>query len=275
MIADEVIQKPVVSEPPNVFKDEEDEDEFKEMAKEVVIEEEVFQEMSKKPLDSDDDEEEEPEVFKIKEANEDKEEEEDDGYDNEPPVAEVDLLGDEIIKSIDKAAHFYEGSFGFSGNENNEDDLEFKPVTSGKKRKNKNKTQCSSSGSSFADSESSEIMEKNNEGWSFEADDLDVNKLLFEAKASMDKNEAEGQEKAALEDVFKFDSELMASSLKFEADLEPSSGSLKENLSKSLNLGSTTLGMASTTSNSESSVGNSPNPRAASKKKGKSKKKKR
>merc|ERR1739842_204999 len=58
------------------------------------------------------------------------------------------------------------------------------------------------------------------EGWSFEADDLDVNKLLSEviAPTGAADNSAPAvaevqniEEKAALEDVFKFDSELGSS----------------------------------------------------------------
>merc|ERR1712110_1187792 len=130
-----------------------------------------------------------------------------------------------------------------------------------------------------------------------EADDLDVNKLLSEviAPTGASDNSAPAvaevqniEEKAALEDVFKFDSELgsskndskteivnMSASLNYEDNDEGSNPS--EEKSNSLSQSMTYGGCDSrtTTSNSESSVGNSPNPRAASKKKGKSKKKKR
>merc|ERR1711890_65463 len=87
----------------------------------------------------------------------------------------------------------------FKNNDNSsEDDLEFKPVTSGKnkkKRKNFSSNQNNSNNinknsnshseaSSFADSESSEAMESamenknSSEGWSFEADSSDIFKLL-------------------------------------------------------------------------------------------------
>ena len=141
-------------------------------------------------------------------------------------TSDVDLLGNDIVKSIEKANLLYDGGNqqglgqlfkpsidgnGTAAADNlvagcsSEHDMEFKPVTSGRKNKkqkqkndnnNKNKngtggaaatdSSCSVDlGSSFADSESSDVhmQEKssnNTEGWSFEADDLDVNKLLSE-----------------------------------------------------------------------------------------------
>merc|ERR1712062_144024 len=168
-------------------------------------------------------------------------------------------LGNDIVKSIEKANVLYEGNtedtnsgnllFKTNNDVSSEDDLEFKPVTSGKnkkKRKNNNSNIISSSNqntnvnnknsashseaSSFADLESSEAMESametknSSEGWSFEADSSDIFKLLNAEKNS---NSLAGnsnstdlltsestttvkteEEKAALEDVFKFDSEL-------------------------------------------------------------------
>ena len=131
-----------------------------------------------------------------------------------------------------------------------EDDLEatFTPALSRKeKRKKKHAEQKSdlsrrASGASFADSESSliddddpnsankgantdgtEISNKSNqEGWSFEADDLDVNRLIaevvsddiikppsfIESSSTTQKDKEKQEEKASLDEVFKFDSEL-------------------------------------------------------------------
>ena len=61
------------------------------------------------------------------------------------------------------------------------------------------------------------------EGWSFEADDLDISRLIAEVvihqqKMQQDSSEvASGEEKTALDDIFKFDSELVATS---RCDLE-------------------------------------------------------
>ena len=266
-------------------------------------------------------------------------------------TSDVDLLGNDIVKSIEKANLLYDGGnqqgFGqlfkpsIDGNGtaaadnlaagcSSEDDMEFKPVTSGRKNKkqkqkydnnNKNKnstgaaaatdSSCSVDlGSSFADSESSDVhmQEKssnNTEGWSFEADDLDVNKLLSEVIPVAVQADSEApaviaevqlvEEKAALEDVFKFDSELgsnthkeskavvlpptelnnMSTSLNY--DDSNNSDEKSNSLSQSMTYGGCSTGTTSNSESnmSESSVGNSPNPRAASKKKGKSKKKKR
>merc|ERR1712062_499427 len=163
-------------------------------------------------------------------------------------------LGNDIVKSIEKANVLYEGNtedtnsgnllFKTNNDVSSEDDLEFKPVTSGRdknKRTNNNSNIISSSNqntnvnnknsashseaSSFADSESSEAMESKNssEGWSFEADSSDIFKLLNAEKnsnslagnsnstdllTSESTTTVKTEEKAALEDVFKFDSEL-------------------------------------------------------------------
>merc|ERR1712111_294946 len=98
-------------------------------------------------------------------------------------------------------------------NESSEDDLEFKPVTSGKKKNKSNSNAAEAHGggsstSSCIDSSAEEsacdTKTSTNEGWSFEADDLDVNKLLAEVVSQPSQQPQE--EKAALEDVFKFDS---------------------------------------------------------------------
>ncbi len=239
----------------------------------------------------------------------------------------------EIVKSIEKAGLLYKdddiddkdnnadnknnrGIFGRlfnnpvpSVNSNkdllsSEDDTEFKPVSNRKKKKKKNNASnssaLSSGASSFADSESSEAMMEKNlgkaEGWSFETDDQDVNALLSEVtnKAIV------SQEKAALEDVFKFDSELAGNDeedandndndkevQEDEPEESKMSASLNENLETSEtsedngNKKSTVASRLSTSmtgtscSTSDTSVGNSPNPRATSKKSKKSKKKKR
>jgi len=251
----------------------------------------------------------------------------------------VDLLGNDIVKSIQKANLLYDGpgdqdqgAIGrifksgtgsnpcdtFNNACSSEDDLEFKPVTSGRKNKRKQKNQQQSKesnkesaaanssgaelGSSFADSES-EMQEQKSasntttDGWLFEADDLDVNKLLSEVIApTVADNSAPAvvevqnqvEEKADLEDVFKFDAQSgssnndsktivnnMSASLNYDDEgSNPSEDNKSNSLSQSMTFGVCT-DSKTTTSNSESSVGNSPNPRAASKKKGKSKKKKR
>ena len=266
-------------------------------------------------------------------------------------TSDVDLLGNDIVKSIEKANLLYDGgnqqglgqlfkpsivgnvtaaADNLAAGCSSEDDMEFKPVTSGRKNKkqkqkydnnNKNKnstgaaaatdSSCSVDlGSSFADSESSDVhmQEKssnNTEGWSFEADDLDVNKLLSEvipvavqADSAAPAVIAEVQlveEKAALEDVFKFDSELGSNTVKeskavvlpptelnnmstsLNYDDSNNSDEKSNSLSQSMTYGGCSTGTTSNSESnmSESSVGNSPNPRAASKKKGKSKKKKR
>ena len=359
--------------------DDDDDDKFEEMSKQhqpketIDIDEdcnEEFEEMTKTNREELDNDNEDEIHFKIKEEDSD-----DDLDENEVvggqiklenlidvettatsaanlATSDVDLLGNDIVKSIEKANLLYDGGNqqglgqlfkpsidgnGTAAADNlvagcsSEDDMEFKPVTSGRKNKkqkqkndnnNKNKngtggaayttdSSCSVDlGSSFADSESSDVhmQEKssnNTEGWSFEADDLDVNKLLSEvipvavqADSAAPAVIAEVQlveEKAALEDVFKFDSELgsntdkeskavvlpptelnnMSTSLNY--DDSNNSDEKSNSLSQSMTYGGCSTGTTSNSESnmSESSVGNSPNPRAASKKKGKSKKKKR
>ena len=357
-----------ITNPPNIHEnnlknindnnDEDDDDKFEEMSKQSkeVIEEEdcnEFEEMSKNNPEADNDDEDEIMDFKIKEEDIDEDDDNDYGDDNHEAVSNnlidvettatsanltksVDLLGNDIVKSIEKANLLYDGgdkkdfsklfkpsSVGNGMADNlvcsSEDDLEFKPVTSGrknkKKQKNKNNTDSAKTdsscsvelGSSFADSESSDaqMQEKstsNTEGWSFEADDLDVNKLLSEvipptvqdesgAAPSMVAEVQLVEEKAALEDVFKFDSELgsneskkasvptelnsMSTSLHCDDSQNDSQNSDEKSnsLSQSMTYGGCST--ATSSNNDESSAANSPNPRAASKKKGKSKKKKR
>eukprot|EP00095_Tigriopus_kingsejongensis_P005566 maker-scaffold12_size759060-snap-gene-2.15 protein:Tk05566 transcript:maker-scaffold12_size759060-snap-gene-2.15-mRNA-1 annotation:"breast carcinoma-amplified sequence 3-like protein" len=105
--------------------------------------------------------------------------------------------------------------------DSSEDDMEFRPATSGRKKRKSQQPPLKSSlsysgsfrsrGSSFADSESSFKGEEEAEarrekeqpdGWSFEADDLDVTKLITEATVVKE------SEKPQLDDVFKFDSEM-------------------------------------------------------------------
>ena len=360
--------------------DDDDDDKFEEMSKQkdqpketIDIEEdcnEEFEEMTKTNREELDNDNEDEIHFKIKEEDSD-----DDLDENEVvggqiklenlidvettatsaanlATSDVDLLGNDIVKSIEKANLLYDGGNqqglgqlfkpSIDGNGtgaadnlmagcSSEDDLEFKPVTSGRKNKkqkqkndnnNKNKngtggaayttdSSCSVDlGSSFADSESSDVhmpekSSNNTEGWSFEADDLDVNKLLSEVIPVAVQADSEApaviaevqlvEEKAALEDVFKFDSELgsntdkeskavvlpptelnnMSTSLNY--DDSNNSDEKSNSLSQSMTYGGCSTGTTSNSESnmSESSVGNSPNPRAASKKKGKSKKKKR
>ena len=360
--------------------DDDDDDKFEEMSKQkdqpketIDIDEdcnEEFEEMTKTNREEIDIDNEDEIHFKIKEEDSD-----DDLDENEVvggqiklenlidvettatsaanlATSDVDLLGNDIVKSIEKANLLYDGGNqqglgqlfkpsidgnGTGGADNlgagcsSEDDLEFKPVTSGRKNKkqkqkndnnNKNKnstggahaatdSSCSVDlGSSFPDSESSDVhmpekSSNNTEGWSFEADDLDVNKLLSEVIPVAVQADSEApaviaevqlvEEKAALEDVFKFDSELgsntnkeskavvlpptelnnMSTSLNY--DDSNNSDEKSNSLSQSMTYGGCSTGTTSNSESnmSESSVGNSPNPRAASKKKGKSKKKKR
>ena len=319
-VLDEVKENVTVLETPKILEEEE---KFEEMSKQPLVEEDddedddtKFQEMTsvepkhesstaviKEDLDEDDDEEPEEEVFKIKEEVD---EEEESTEMNVPPTAtsppltkSMDLLGNDIVKSIEHANMLYEGDLKNDLN-SSEDDLEFKPVTSGKKkRKNRKNSNNHSEASSFADSESSEAMidamENKNEGWSFEADSNDIFKLLNMSQQPQGTTETESsvkQEKAALEDVFKFDSELMTSDqdnvnsnvvkpenvvtskmstslLNYEEPEEKEEENKNNGLSQSLTSWATTT----STSASESEVGNSPNPRATSKKKGKKKKK--
>ena len=279
-----------IKTPPKVLEASEDDEEFQEMSK-------VDQPQNNHFFEEDDDDLEED--FKIKEDPKDlfdndftgtsaalssePEAAEDQVVSSQNPNSELDLLGNDIVKSIEKANLLYDG--GMFKNESSEDDLEFKPVTSGKKKKkNKNKSmnsidnnaETSSCTESSSTEESGETKTSTNEGWSFEADDLDVNKLLAEVTVTQP---VTTEDKTALEDVFKFDSELknendkdtkkildMSASLHYEDEAKED-----KQMSQSLTYG----GCSTTTSNSESSVGNSPNPRATSKKKGKSKKKKR
>ena len=359
--------------------DDDDDDKFEEMSKQqdqpketIDIEEdcnEEFEEMTKTNREEIDIDNEDEIHFKIKEEDID-----DDDLDENVvggqvklenlidvettatsaanlATSDVDLLGNDIVKSIEKANLLYDGgnqqglgqlfkpsivgnvtaaADNLAAGCSSEDDMEFKPVTSGRKNKkqkqkydnnNKNKnstgaaaatdSSCSVDlGSSFADSESSDVhmQEKssnNTEGWSFEADDLDVNKLLSEvipvavqADSAAPAVIAEVQlveEKAALEDVFKFDSELGSNTVKeskavvlpptelnnmstsLNYDDSNNSDEKSNSLSQSMTYGGCSTGTTSNSESnmSESSVGNSPNPRAASKKKGKSKKKKR
>ena len=336
VLDDKPNKKADMKEPPKVLDDDaEDDEKFEEMSKQppLILDEQdqedskmedssTFKEMSNEdqadPNDPSDHEEEV--LFKITEDNiEDLDDDEDTNANmnanlidvetmaTSPPLSAktVDLLGNDIVKSIEKANILYEGHEDLNNLfkpdiPSSEDDLEFKPVISSKKKRKKNKSQSSTNselGSSFADSESSDAhmelasngasniaSKSNTEGWSFEADDLDVNKLLAEVSPS---NQEE--EKAALEDVFKFDSELGPEDSSVNDKSTPASGvvinmstslnnyeiSSGGNEAKSLSQSMTYGGCSTTTSNSESSVGNSPNPRASSKKKGKSKKKKR
>ena len=303
VVLEEAKEIVTVSETPKIL--EEEDDTFEEMSKQPRInvnddddDEDKFQEMTSVQNDMDE-KEDEDEIFKIKEEEVD---EEDQLLDATSPMTKsMDLLGNDIVKSIEKANILYEGDdLGniFKGNNDlnsSEDDMEFKPVTSGKKKKrNKNNKNSNnhSEASSFADSESSEAMEaameNKNEGWSFETDSNDIFKLLNMGQQSQTTTENNvKEEKAALEDVFKFDSELVTSEETATANNKPElkmSTSLnyedeeKEEENKDVGgrengLSQSLTSWATTTSTSESEVGNSPNPRATSKKKGKKKKK--
>lgn len=217
-----------------------------------------------------------------------------------------------------------------------DDDFFFRPVykKKGKKQKQKESEDESSRNckeGSLADSESENVTQEQKQsledeevaretGWSFEDDDLDVNKLLSEvvpdgeSPAAITPEETE-EERTALEDVFRFDSEIaeeetdikqplteetskslsiddLNDALKDETDSEAEgaipvvgrrrcesmttddeNGS-EPNKNKSLGATSMSSSYGGTTSASEGSVSNSPNPRAT-KSKGKKGKKKR
>merc|ERR1711971_1526153 len=340
--------------------DDDDDDKFEEMSKQkdqpketIDIEEdcnEEFEEMTKTNREEIDIDNEDEIHFKIKE--EDIDEDDEDLDENDQVVggqiklenlidvettatsaanlatSDVDLLGNDIVKSIEKANLLYDGGNqqglgqlfkpSIDGNGtgaadnlvagcSSEDDLGFKPVTSGRKNKkqkqkndNNNKNKNGTGGAAAATDSSCSV----DLGSSFEADDLDVNKLLSEVIPVAVQADSEApaviaevqlvEEKAALEDVFKFDSELgsntnkeskavvlpptelnMSTSLNY--DDSNNSDEKSNSLSQSMTYGGCSTGTTSNSESnmSESSVGNSPNPRAASKKKGKSKKKKR
>ena len=170
--------------------------------------------------------------------------------------------GNSIVKSIEFAAQLYGDEddendsaeieeseksstrlFNRSSQQNkkkvddsSEDDVEFKPVSRRQKRSTKKEDQDEdydpgTPASNYADSESSLLDDQppmcggpeKQEGWSFEADDLDISRLIAEVvihqqKMQQDSSEvASGEEKTALDDIFKFDSELVATS---RCDLE-------------------------------------------------------
>merc|ERR1711860_1862 len=117
---------------------------------------------------------------------------------------------------------------------------------------------------SSAEESACDTKTSTNERWSFEADDLDVNKLLAEVVSQQPPQQQQPpepqEEKAALEDVFKFDSELnsesknkkiidMSSSLNYEDDSKEDT-----KMSQSLTYGGCSA--TSTTSKKKSSVGN-------------------
>eukprot|EP00094_Tigriopus_californicus_P011925 TCALIF_11520-PA protein Name:"Similar to rudhira Breast carcinoma-amplified sequence 3 homolog (Drosophila melanogaster)" AED:0.12 eAED:0.12 QI:210/0.88/0.7/1/0.77/0.6/10/0/1394 len=315
--------------------DEEEQVEQEEQAAEVSTHSDEFQEITNRKASDDTTEDDE-------EDEDDDDEDEEEGSGSEPfnidretsakpevPFWVDDLLkssstDNAILNSIVKAEQKYDAkkkmtqSTGFVARsvsqpavlnsesvDSSEDDLEFKPVSNGRRRKKQPQLNLRPSmshteafrsrGSSFADSESSfngdEVLrDQDKEGWSFEADDLDVNKFLSEAIASSppaDLDADEGGvsgEKPQLEDVFKFDSEIaaaegqgvrvskqnaasledlkealgdeeekMTSSLNvtFDEDNLVSSSSARESLALSTSIGETT----------DSSVGNSPNPK--------------
>ena len=215
--------------------------------------------------------------------------------------------------------------------DSSEDDFDFRPAFVRKSAKNKEKRKSDVSSGSFADSESSLLADEKSapesgirpdnikDGWSFEDDNMDILNLLLSKPAEEGKAPQE-EEKTALEDVFKFDSELAARSKNEEDDEEEeesihkavsledlnketnamttddsdgkdtnssSNGKSGKKMTTSLNVTfdeeslisvsaarESVAGMTSSSvgSTSESSVGNSPNPK---KNKGKKKKKKK
>lgn len=125
---------------------------------------------------------------------------------------------------------FKEKAPSFNLEDSSEDDFDFKPAYSRKAKKTKVKESKSNpdfvNSSSYADSESSLMMEDNcsivpkakepTEGWSFEADDLDVNRIINEvvnnhgisAIEHPKPEEGEEEEKTRENLIFKFENEL-------------------------------------------------------------------
>jgi len=108
--------------------------------------------------------------------------------------------------------------------DSSEDDLEFKPVPRRQKRSKKKDDYDDEPGtpaSCYADSESSNVDEPPSkpEGWSFEADDIDISKLIAEVvthqqnalETSLTTASLENvEEKTSLDEIFKFDSEIVS-----------------------------------------------------------------
>ena len=114
--------------------------------------------------------------------------------------------------------------------DSSEDDLEFKPAPRRQKRSKKKDDYDDEPGtpaSCYADSESSTVDDpplasSKPEGWSFEADDIDITKLIAEVVNQQQQSYQETsmmtsatlhnvEEKTSLDEIFKFDSELVVS----------------------------------------------------------------
>lgn len=122
--------------------------------------------------------------------------------------------------------------------DSSEDDLEFKPVSRRQKRTKKKDDDGDEETTygSLADSESSVVDDppmtsSKPEGWSFEADDIDISKLIAEVAATQQQQQQQQQnilvtslimttashenvenveEKTSLDEIFKFDSEIVS-----------------------------------------------------------------
>ena len=207
--------------------------------------------------------------FVVREEEDDDEEEEvrPDASEAKPPTGWLsELLGkseDAIIQGIATSEKKWEaGSCGKDNKDDNssEDDFDFRPAFSSRKQKKRQQKHKEEDGEvrsragSFADSESSLPAAKDEEedtaksvstlpplrdpedckeGWSFEADDLDVNRLIDEVVGKEDEDNEDNadanedvveEEKTPLEDVFKFDSELALSKREEEEEEEDEEG---------------------------------------------------
>ena len=246
-----------------------------EVKEDVSTHSDEFLEITNTKADLTDDEVEADKFF-IKEDDEDNDDDDDDqGQGQAVPNWVDDLItSDAILSGIKSAEKKWKEE-----TESEEDGFDFRP-----KRGDGSGNGISSG--SFADSESSLGNNNNNavkekEGWSFEADELDVNQLINEVVNSNNDNEViddvDEEEKTPLEDVFKFDSELAAEENMMNLSLNefPPIGAtsakvkLREDKIMAKSMDESKIAVATT---SESSVGSSPN---VKKTKGKKKKKKR
>jgi hypothetical protein len=131
--------------------------------------------------------------------------------------SEFSVMGREDETGTDKqeVAEPQHQSFGFLGNfelksgfgEDDDDSGDFKPTFSGSFTTQGN--EATAFGDQFfkEDKDSSTAQMADQEGWSFEADDLDVDRLISEVTSDKRKDEI-----TSLDDVFKFDSELALAS---------------------------------------------------------------
>ena len=150
-------------------------------------------------------------------------------YGNDDDEEEVEEEEEDVTKSFNRSSTNKKSDGGSSVIDSSEDDVEFKPVSRRQKRTKKKDDldEPGTPGSCYADSESSLQDDpprsigggpEKQEGWSFEADDLDISRLIAEVVSHQAKMHEEAatvpatEEKTSLEDIFKFDSELAGTS---------------------------------------------------------------